>query len=135
MTLGSLQRLLSTTPEVVDYRVRVLRKASEDFQKLPVLRLEFDSSDSDLNLVVHDSRPTGETIELFKDLVTSASSHASHDGTPLFMRQYFNPPLEVAETYFTHIDTPIYSYATQPETKTVGLFPWFDGIEKMFQEI
>ena len=45
MRLAALQKLLDTDPEVGAYIVRIMFKTHDEFERLPVHRVEFDSHD------------------------------------------------------------------------------------------
>jgi len=132
MTLGKLNKLLAAEPALARYKVRVLLKRDQDdLARVPVDRVEFDERDADLNLVVGQKSAAATIPDLAALLSTS---RAYPDSTPLFVRHYVDPGLHAPDFQISHRDTPIYSYATEPETETLGLLEWFEGVEDLLDD-
>lgn len=132
MTLGELNELVEAQPELGRSKLRVLLKRDhEDLARVPVHSVEFDERDADLNLVVDESDSVAGIADFAAFLSTSSVYPAS---TSIFARHYVDPALRSPDFQISHRDTPIYTYAVEAETKTLGLLEWFEGVEDLLDE-
>jgi hypothetical protein len=123
--------LIAAEQATASYKVRILLKRDDDnLARVSVDRIEFDERDADLNLVVGDNSATG--VSDFLTLLSDTSRYS--DNTPLFVRHYVDPAIQRPHFNISHRDTPIYTYATEPQTETVGLLEWFDGVEDLLEK-
>ena len=131
MKAATLKKSLEEDPHLGNYTPVILRHKNNGFEEYDILRVEYDSRDNDLNLVI--SKPNGNTppIASFQALVDEFNDRVD-DRILICTREYYDPPRYVEGKPWTHKDTSIYSYATQDETRRLGLFEWFEGIEKLF---
>jgi len=127
MTIGELNALLAAEPALASYKVRVLLKRNDDdLARVPIDRIEFDERGSDLNLVIGESKSSAGVGDFLAFL---SEGRRYPDSTPLFVRHYVNSGLHAPDFNISHRDVPIYTYATEPESETLGLLEWFEGVE------
>ncbi len=129
MRVGTMERLIQDDPSLADFKIVILTHEGTDFVELNIDRLEFDDDDKDINIVPSDSSIPVTLSEFLEDI------RNFNVDAPLFIREYFDPPMIVEDDIFTHQDTPVFTYAIQGESRKIGLFAWFEEIEAFFGKL
>ncbi len=109
---SSFQTAIYENSLLLDYNVVFLKKDGDNYEELYIERSEFDQEDGDINFIVSPEHSSITLQELFdRASILGASSDSYY-----YVREYLNPHVVIEGDSFTHLDTPIESFAIHSDT-------------------
>lgn len=119
MTIRALIHFVEEKPSRWDAPLFVLTQTKDGFSKSRVAKIEVDEEDSDVNFVLNSANvpPKITCLRDIKEVITTPRIL----DFPIYSRRYFDSPIRVEDSKYTHLDTSLYG-VSESSLGSVGLF-------------